>query len=125
MGAIVGATLKDQIQKAMTAHGVYKVKLGQAVETGATDMPVAVVAATDKCPTGDWLGAMDSATKASPHYSTVKDLHATFHKVSADVMALSIARKRTEALGAMEMGSTFKQTSAKLIMALSAWSDSL
>jgi hypothetical protein len=40
-------------------------------------------------------------------------------------MALSIARKRTEALEAMEMGSTFKQTSAKLIMALSAWSDSL
>jgi hypothetical protein len=39
--------------------------------------------------------------------------------------ALSAARKRTEALGAMEMGSGFKQASAKLVIALTNWSESL
>jgi hypothetical protein len=66
-----------------------------------------------------------SGEVGSPHYQTVKDLHATFHHAAGDIVGLSAAHKRSEALAAMEMGSTFKQASAKLVMALSAWSDSL
>jgi hypothetical protein len=39
-------------------------------------------------------------------------------------MALSLARRRGESLAAMEMGSTFKLASEKLVAALTAWSDS-
>ena len=52
------------------------------------------------------------------------DLHATFHHAAGEVMALSLARKRGEALAAMETPSTFKQASDKLVAALTAWSDS-
>jgi hypothetical protein len=126
MAAITGATLRDQLQKAITAHGVFKVRLGQMVEAGTSEMSASVAAADDKCPLGEWLyGGIEASAKASPQYQNVKELHATFHRAAGDVVTLSAARKRGEALAAMEMGSTFKQTSAKLVMALSGWSDSL
>ena len=126
MGAITGATLQEQIQKAITAHGVFKVRLGQMVEAGGTEMTAAVAASDDQCPFGQWLySGLGPADKADPNYQIVKDLHATFHRAAGDVVALSLARKRTDALAAMEMGSTFKQTSAKLVIALTTWSDSL
>jgi len=126
MAAITGATLKDQLQKAITAHGVFKVRLGQMVEAGTSEMSASDAGADNKCPVGEWLyGGIDPAAKSGPHYQTVKDLHATFHHAAGDIVSLSAAHKRGEALAAMEMGSTFKQASAKLVMALSAWSDSL
>jgi type II secretory pathway component PulM len=126
MGAITGATLAEQIQKSITAHGVFKVRLGQMVEAGTSEMTAAVAASDNQCPFGQWLyNGLDPAVKASVHYQTVKDLHATFHHAAGEVVALSAARKRTEALAAMEMGTTFKQTSAKLVIALTGWSDSL
>jgi methyl-accepting chemotaxis protein len=126
MSAITGATLKEQIQKAITAHGIFKVRVGQVVETGGNDMTAAVAASDNQCPLGQWLyTGLDTTAKASPHYASVKELHATFHHAAGEVVALSAARKRTEALSAMEFGSTFKQASAKLVVALSGWSDSL
>ena len=125
MAAITGATLQEQIQKAITAHGVFKVRLGQMVEAGGTEMTPAVAAADDQCPLGQWLhGGVDPSAKSSPHYEMVKDIHLAFHRAAGEVVALSIARKRTEALEAMEMGSTFKQTSAKLVIALTTWAES-
>jgi Chemoreceptor zinc-binding domain len=126
MATITGATLKDQIQKAITAHGVFKARVGQLVEAGGTEMTAAGAASDSACPLGQWLySGIDRAATSSPHYQTVKDLHAAFHRVAGDVVALSLAHKRAEALAAMQMGSTFKQASAKLVVALSAWSDSL
>jgi hypothetical protein len=126
MAAITGATLQDQIQKAITAHGVFKVRLGQMVEAGTAEMTPQAAASDDQCAFGQWLyGGIDPAGKASPHYATVKELHAIFHKAAGEVATLSAARKRTEATAAMEMGSTFKQTSGKLVIALSNWADSL
>ena len=123
--AIVG-TPGEQIQKAITAHGIWKVRLGQTVESGAGDMTVAVARADNQCPLGQWLyGPIDPALKASEHYATVKDMHARFHQAAADVLALSLARKKTEALSAMEFGSTFKQMSGKLVIALTAMSESV
>jgi hypothetical protein len=126
MGAITGATLKEQIQKAITAHGVFKVRLGQIVETGSTEMTPAVAASANQCQLGQWLeNSVEPAARADPNYQAVTDIHARFHQAAGEVMAHSVARKRTEALAAMEMGSTFKQMSAKLVIALTAWSDSL
>ena len=52
MAAITGATLQEQIQKAITAHGVFKVRLGQMVEAGGTEMTAAVAASDNQCPLG-------------------------------------------------------------------------
>jgi hypothetical protein len=127
MGNIAGAgSPQEQIRKAITAHGVFKVRLSLVVEAGTADMTAAVAAADNLCPVGQWLYAgLEPSAKASPHYETVRELHATFHRAAGEVMALSLARKRGEALAAMETPSTFKQASDKLVAALAAWSESL
>lgn len=122
----IAGTPQEQIQKAITAHGIWKVRLSQSVEAGSADMTVNVVRADNQCPLGQWLyGPIDSALKASERYATVKELHARFHQAAGDVLALSLARKRTDALAAMEFGSTFKQSSAKLVIALTALGESV
>jgi len=124
--AITGATLQEQIPRAITAHGVFKVKLGQLVETGGKEMTVAMATSDNECPLGQWLyNGLDPAVKASEKYKAVVDFHAKFHRAAGEIVALSLARKRDEALAAMEMGTTFKQMSAKLVVALTAWQDSL
>jgi len=124
MAAITGATLQEQIQKAITAHGVFKVRVGQMVEAGTAEMTPQVAAADNQCPLGQWLyGGLDASARSSPQYQSVKELHATFHQAAGDVVALSAARKRTEAMAALEMGYTFKQSSSKLVIALSNWAD--
>ena len=125
MGAIKGATIQEQIQKAITAHGVEKIRLSQMVEAGGTEMTAAVAGADNECPLGQWLyNGIDPAAKANPNFQRAKDLHATFHHAAGEIVSLSAARKHTEALEAMEQGSTFKQASARLVTALSDWSDS-
>jgi hypothetical protein len=127
MGDIAAAgNLQEQIQKAITAHGVFKVRLSLIVEAGTNEMTAQVAAADDLCPVGKWLYyGLGVAAMNDSHYETVRDLHTTFHNAAGEVMALSLARKRGEALAAMETSSTFKQASDKLVAALTEWSDSL
>ena len=127
MGNIAGAgSLQEQIQRAITSHGVFKVRLGLIVEAGTADMTAPVAGADNLCPVGRWLyDGLDPSAKAGPYYESVRGLHATFHRAAGEVMALSLARKQGEALAAMETPSTFKQASDKLVAALTAWSESL
>jgi hypothetical protein len=121
--AITG-TIAEQIQKAINAHGVWKVKLSQAVDAGSVEMTPEQARRDDQCPLGQWLyGPIPPALRASPHCQAVVDLHARFHQAAAEIVALSLARKRADALSAMEFGSTFKQASARLVIELTAWGD--
>ena len=121
--AITG-TIAEQIQKAINAHGIWKVKLGQMVDSGTVSMTADEARADNLCPLGQWLyGPVDPSLKASSHFATVVDLHKRFHQAAGEIVAKSVARKRTEALEAMEFGSTFKQVSAKLVIELTAWGD--
>jgi hypothetical protein len=120
----ISGTIVEQIQKAVNAHGVWKVKLSQMVDSGTMTMTPDQARADNQCPLGQWLyGPLDPALKASDHYQTVIELHARFHQAAVGIVVMSLARKRTEALEAMEFGSTFKQFSAKLVLELSAWGD--
>ena len=127
MGNIAAAgTLQEQIQRAITAHGVFKVRLSLIVEAGTADVTAAGAGADNLCPVGQWLyDGLDPSVKAGPYYENVRALHATFHRAAGEVMALSLARKQGEALAAMETPSTFKQASDKLVAALTAWAESL
>jgi hypothetical protein len=126
MASITGATLKDQIERAISAHGVFKFKLSHMVEAATSEMTPITVAADDQCPVGEWLRyALDDSVRGTAHYAKVRELHATFHQAAGEVASLAAARRRTEALEAMELTSTFKRASDQLIAALEAWADEL
>lgn len=113
-------TMEDQIKKAIGAHGMWKMRLNNAIEKGELNIPVEQIQKDNCCDFGKWLYGNDVSTsvKASPIYQNVKTLHADFHKVAGKVASLSKTHK-DEAQALME--SEFKNTSLKLTSEMMKW----
>jgi len=117
--------LADQVQKALVAHGAWKVRLAQAIETGGSEFRADVVARDNECVLGKWLyGELPPALKRAPDYATVLKLHADFHRAAADVLVLALRGKPADARAAMEPSSAFGRASTHLTLALVAWRSS-
>ncbi|HEX5228396.1 MAG TPA: CZB domain-containing protein [Bryobacteraceae bacterium] len=118
-------TVKDQIEAAIGAHGLWKGRLRAAIDNGRSDMPVATVRDDHQCSFGRWLFGqeLDNQEKKSRHYKICVDLHRRFHLAAADVMALALAGKKQEAAQALEGNRDFKALSTELTRALMVWKD--
>lgn len=116
-----GSDLADQVQKALVAHGAWKVRLAQTIETGASEFSPEVVRKDNQCALGKWLYADVAPSLQDDHYETVRQLHAEFHKAAAGVLSLALAGQKAEAQAAMFTGQEFGRASAKLTIALSDW----
>ena len=115
--------LYDQIESAISAHGLWKGRLRAAIQSGTSDLTVMAVRADDQCTFGKWLHKLNAEGRKSPSYSTCRELHAQFHKEAADVLALALAGKRQEAANAIGPSSVFSKTSANLTRAMVAWAE--
>jgi hypothetical protein len=114
--------LSEQVQKALVAHGAWKVRLAQAIESGSSEFSPETVRLDDQCPLGKWLvGVSDPALRQGDHFATVRRLHAQFHLAAASVLLLALSGKKPQARAAMEPGSEFATTSTRLTLALTAW----
>lgn len=118
---------KAEIDKAIGAHGMWKSRLKQAIETGKADTPVETIQSDNQCAFGKWLygSTLSSTDKTSNHYKTVKDLHASFHKAAGKVAELAMAGKKTDAEKLMGMDGEFTTVSSKLTTAMMEWKKSL
>ena len=78
----------DEIAKAIGAHGVWKMRLKTAIDTGKADAQATDVAKDNVCPFGQWLygASITPVVRASQDYQTVRKLHADFHKCAASVI---------------------------------------
>ncbi len=112
----------EQIDKAITAHGQWKVNLRNAIDTGHCESTPERVRQDDNCAFGKWLHHhVEPAQKRNPHYTTAMDLHARFHREAGDILAMASAGEKTEAEARMAMGSPFRQLSARLTNELQDW----
>lgn len=112
--------LQDQITKAIGAHGLWKTRLRDAVDTGRFTTPLAEVAADDRCEFGKWLhGAALTALRASADYENVVALHARFHEAAAEV-ANAVTRGDRSGAEARLRGE-FADVSAELTSAMMHW----
>ncbi|MCA1957940.1 MAG: CZB domain-containing protein [Nitrospira sp.] len=118
---------RDEINKAIGAHGMWKTRLSQAIETGRTDMSVDAVRVDNQCAFGKWLygSTLNEQDKNSVHYREVRALHAEFHKTAAKVLEYAMAGKKQEALQLMAIEGDFAKISSKLTASMSAWSKGL
>jgi hypothetical protein len=124
MASITGDTLQEQIQKAISAHGVFKFKLAHMVEAQTNEIQPPTATADNLCTVGQWLyEGLPPEARSGEHYRTVVDLHARFHRAAGEVASLSAARRHTEALEAMELTSYFRRISDQLVAAMEAWAD--
>lgn len=114
--------LAEQVQKALVAHGAWKVRLAQAIDSGDSDFTAAAVRLDDKCDLGKWLyGGISATLRGSDQYEPVRNLHSKFHVAAAAVLELALNGQKAAARSAMESQSEFGRASTQLTLALSAW----
>jgi hypothetical protein len=119
------SALREQLQKALVAHGAWKVRLQLAIESGAADVTPDTVRLDNRCEFGRWLyGDVDSQTRATPNWARIRDLHAAFHIAAADVLKLAVSGRKADALNAMSLEGDFRHASNQLTIAISQWSNS-
>lgn len=114
---------KDQIKRAMGAHGLWRTRLCQAIEAGRSEMTPEQAACDDQCDFGRWIHgpALATAERGNPHYKACRDLHAEFHRRAGEVLRLAGGGRKADAQRAMQPDGAFSQASARLSDAMLAW----
>lgn len=115
---------KEELDKGVGAHGMWKTRLKNAINSGTLDVPVEVVRADNQCAFGKWLYSLGASEQSSVHFSTVKNLHGRFHNAAASVAELALAGKKSEATKSIEEGE-YSKASNDLTLAMMAWKRSL
>lgn len=115
----------EEIKKAIGAHGAWKQRLRQAVDTGKSEFTVERVRPDNLCEFGKWLHGLPSGDKGSANWKSVQELHARFHVEASRVLGLAVQGKKQDAENGLSLNSPFSEISSKLTIAMIAWKASL
>ena len=112
---------EEEINEAIGAHSVWKMKLRTAIAVGKADVNSHDVAKDDACAFGQWLHspALSPAVLASSDYLAVRALHADFHKYAAKVLEYVRHGDKAQATALME--GEYDKVSDDLMAALRKW----
>jgi hypothetical protein len=118
--------LHAEINKAMTAHALWKERLLSAIDSGDSGYSPAIIAKDDHCEFGQWLygPSVSEADRQNPYYGSVRQLHADFHKATAEIMLYALAGKKGMAHKMLGTGSHYASLSGELMRTLARWRDS-
>ena len=113
----------EQITKAISAHGMWKTRLKQAIDTGKMDVSVHDARADNVCAFGKWFysQSIPASVKQSSRYRSIKEMHAEFHKSAGKIAELALSGNKREAEQLMAPNSAFAALSLKLTSALMEW----
>jgi len=125
LSTIKNDEIKKQITKAISAHGMWKVRLKDAINKQSSEFEVNHVRTPHHCELGKWLNSEKASLLKFPDYSKVFDLHAKVHEEPARIMQLALAGKKDEASHALGLGSSFANLSAHLTQAMMHWKQAL
>lgn len=116
----------EEIDKAISAHGQWKVKLRNAIDTGECESTPEKVKMDNNCSFGKWLHyRLDDSYKNGPLYQEIVELHANFHKEAGAILALALKGSKDEANELLKLGSKFSAYSANLTKKMKEWQASL
>ena len=65
-----------ELNKAITAHAIWKTRLSEAIETGKSEWSHDKVREDHLCNFGKWLYSLPDSEKASEYWQEVQKLHA-------------------------------------------------
>lgn len=106
----------------IAAHGLWKLRLHEAIEDGRSSFDPTVVARDDRCVFGQWLHGDGARTHAAdPRYRQLKELHADFHREAGAVLRLALDGSVDEARRRTSEASDFLTTSGRLVGIVDAW----
>lgn len=119
-------SIRDEIPKAISAHGQWKVKLKRAIDTGECDSTPAKVKRDNNCSFGKWLHErIETQHRSTPYYNEVVKLHADFHKEAGSILELALNGSKDEATQKLGLGSDFSSLSSRLTKKMTEWLNSL
>ncbi len=112
----------QHLDKAIVAHGQWKMRLKRAIDTGGSEFAPTTVSRDDQCELGKWLHVGATAQeRSSPHYGPTVQAHKQFHTVAGGVLANALAGKKAEAQASMAPGGDYARASVTVMQALQAW----
>lgn len=114
-------THADEIKKAIAAHGLWKSRLRQAIDSGRSQWSVEEVAADGDCDLGRWLQSVDPPAEEAERVERIRALHRKFHREAAQVLQLAHGGQRSVANMAMAAGSPFDRLTSELTRELMLW----
>jgi len=117
---------QEQIDKAIRAHGMWKTRLKQAIETGKIDVALDDVRVDNVCAFGKWIysPSFPATIQQSSQFQQIREMHADFHKLAGKVAEMALKGHKGEAEQFMSANGEFTKLSYELIAALMAWKKS-
>ena len=116
---------KEAIAKGVGAHGLWKQRLIDAIKTGQSEWTPDIVCQDNQCEFGKWLYSCSAEEKSSPHYETIRSLHADFHKSAAQVLELALKGNSGEAQEKIGPDSEYTEKSSALTREMMNWKNDL
>jgi hypothetical protein len=115
----------DEIDKALLAHGTWKRRLLDAVQSGKSDFSVNQVQVDNRCEFGKWLYGLPSEVRESAIGKEIQAVHADFHTEAARILDMALKGQRAPALEALELQSKYAAISGRLALAMQKWKHKL
>ena len=114
-------TFENEIFKAIESHWKWKMRLRSAIDSGKSDANPAEIAKDNVCDFGQWLygSTISTTARASVDYTSVRNLHADFHKCAANVLECVANGQKAQA-GALMKGE-YANVSVALVAAMMKW----
>ncbi len=114
--------VNEEIAKAFGAHGAWKIRIAQAIDSGHSEHEPAVVSANDRCAFGKWLHdpSIPAEVRESRDYKTVLQLHAEFHQAAGGTLTKALSGDRSGARRELEDGA-YSRAAEALSEAMIRW----
>lgn len=111
----------NEIQNAIRAHGMWKLRLKTAIATGASKITPDVAGCDKSCDFGKWLHdeTMPAKILSSKPYIVIRRLHTEFHGTAEMILKKAVAGEASTAQALLD--GKFSEQSDKLVRALTMW----
>lgn len=101
-------------QEAAAAHREWNTKLRMYIN-GSGELKADIVQKDNACALGTWIHGEGSKNASLKEYEDLKQCHAEFHKIAADVVRLVDANQIDKAKAMIDAGGKFRELSMKIM----------
>lgn len=115
-----------EINKAIAAHGAWKVRIHEAIVNGRSDFQPEIVRLDNACDFGKWLYSLSEEERAGEYWEKVNLIHAKFHATAAQILKLAVEERAKEALALMtDLKGEYVTSSILLTNTLQEWKNAV
>lgn len=114
-------SILDSLNSGISAHGQWKQRLVEAINTGKSEWTPSIVKQDNQCEFGKWLYSCGAGDKANPHYEAIKKLHAEFHQCAGGILEKALSGNKSDAEAEIGTGSEYRKISAGLTNEMMKW----